>query len=135
MATVHFNKESFQKEVLDKKGIALVDFWATWCGPCRMLGPVIDELANELEGSVLVGQVNVDEEEELARQYRVMSIPTVYIFKDGEAVNRIIGAVPKEKILEALNEVKQQAYLKGPAVTGSFFSCEALGIEKPQTGF
>ena len=106
MATVHFNKESFQKEVLDKKGIALVDFWATWCGPCRMLGPVIDELANELEGSVRVGKVNVDEEEELARQYRVMSIPTVYIFKDGEAVNRIIGAVPKEKILVALNEVK-----------------------------
>ena len=106
MATVHFNKESFQKEVLDKKGIALVDFWATWCGPCRMLGPVIDELANELEGSVLVGKVNVDEDEELARQYRVMSIPTVYICKDGEAVNRIIGAVPKEKILEALNEVK-----------------------------
>ena len=106
MATVHFNKESFQKEVLDKKGIALVDFWATRCGPWRMLGPVIDELANELEGSVLVGKVNVDEEEELARQYRVMSIPTVYIFKDGEAVNRIIGAVPKEKILEALNEVK-----------------------------
>ena len=106
MATVHFNKESFQKEVLDKKGIALVDFWATWCGPCRMLGPVIDELANELEGSVLVGKVNVDEEEELARQYRVMSIPTVYLFKAGEAVNRIIGAVPREQILAALTEVQ-----------------------------
>ena len=104
MATVHFNQESFQQEVLNKKGLALVDFWATWCGPCRMLGPVIDELANELEGSVLVGKVNVDDEEELARQYRV--IPTLYLFKDGQPVNRIVGAVPKEKILEAINAAK-----------------------------
>ncbi len=106
MATAHFTQESFQTEVLNKKGIALVDFWATWCGPCRMLGPVIDELANELEGSVLVGKVNVDEEEALARQYQVMSIPTLYIFKDGEPVSRIVGAVPKEKILEALDAAK-----------------------------
>lgn len=106
MATAHFNQESFQNEVLNKKGIALVDFWATWCGPCRMLGPVIDELATELEGSVLVGKVNVDEEQTLAQQYHVMSIPTLYIFKDGEPVSRIVGAVPKEKILEALDAAK-----------------------------
>ncbi len=96
MATIHFNKESFQNEVLNKKELPLWTFGPLG-GPCRMLGPVIDELAGELEGSVLVGKVNVDEEEELARQYRVMSIPTVYIFKDGEPVNRIVGAVPKEK--------------------------------------
>ena len=103
---VHFTKESFDKDVAGGKGLALVDFWAPWCGPCRMLAPTIDELATELEGSVLVGKVNVDEEGELARMFRVMSIPTVYIFKDGQPVSRIVGLVPKEKLLEALDAAK-----------------------------
>lgn len=106
MATIHFNRETFASEVLNKKGIALVDFWASWCGPCRMMGPIVDELAEELSGTITVGKINVDEEEDLARQFRVMSIPTLYIFKDGEPANRIVGAVPKEKILEALEAAK-----------------------------
>ena len=106
MATVHFNKESFQNEILNKKGLALVDFWATWCGPCRMLGPVIDELAGELEGSVLVGKVNVDEEEELARQYRVMSIPTLLVFKGGKVVANSVGVQSKKAVLDMVEKAR-----------------------------
>lgn len=106
MAVIHFTNESFSKEVLNSKGVVLVDFWAEWCGPCRMLGPTIDELSTELEGQVKVGKVNVDDEGDLARQFNVMSIPTIYIFKDGEPVNRIVGLVPKEKILEELEAAK-----------------------------
>ena len=74
----------------------MVDFWADWCGPCRMLGPVIEDLADRYEGKAVVGKVNVDEEQELAVRYGVMSIPTVIFFKDGKEIHREVGALPKE---------------------------------------
>lgn len=98
--------KNFNKEVLESKGATLVDFWAPWCGPCRMLGPVIEELAEEWSGkSVKVGKVNVDENSSLAQQYNVMSIPTLIFFKNGKAVNQMVGAQAKEKIEQELKKL------------------------------
>lgn len=99
MEPVTLTQENFQTEVLDAKGTALVDFWAAWCGPCRMLSPVVDEVAAELSG-VKVGKVNIDEQPDLAAQFDVMSIPTLVVFKDGKAVNQSVGVIPKEAILK-----------------------------------
>lgn len=93
---------SFEKEVLSSELPVLVDFWATWCGPCKMLAPVIDEIAAEQEGQVVVGKVNVDEEPDLAAKFGVMNIPTVILFKDGKEVTRSVGLVPKQKLLAML---------------------------------
>ncbi|MCI5802151.1 MAG: thioredoxin [Oscillospiraceae bacterium] len=105
MAAVHFNSESFTSQVLNGKGPAMVDFWASWCGPCRMLGPVVEELSDALAGKVLVGKLNVDEEGDIAQKFGVMSIPTVIFFKDGAEKERIVGYVPKEKLLDAANRL------------------------------
>ena len=95
MATIHFNKEGFYKAIA-AGGITMVDFWASWCGPCRMLAPVIDDLANKYEGKAVIGKVNVDDEQALAMQYGVMSIPTVIFFKDGKELDRKVGVMPAE---------------------------------------
>ncbi len=102
MAEIKVTKDNFEKEVLGSDIPVLVDFWATWCGPCRMLGPVIEEIAKENEGRVKVGKVNVDEEPELSAQFRISSIPTVIVFKNGKAVDTMVGFRPKEEVLAFL---------------------------------
>ncbi len=103
MSLIHFTDDSFENEVLKYEGVALVDFWAPWCGPCQALGPVIEEISNEYEGKAKVGKVNVDEEREVAEKYMVMSIPTVLVIKNGEVVNTLVGLRPKEDYLDAID--------------------------------
>ena len=93
---------NFQAEVLDKKGIALVDFWAEWCGPCRMLTPVVEELASDYEGKALIAKVDVDENAELSQKYGVRSIPTILILKDGEVVDKHVGVTTKQALAEKI---------------------------------
>ena len=101
MAILELNVQNFDKEVLAAKGTVLVDFWAAWCGPCRMLAPTIDEIAEEMP-DVKVCKVNVDEQEALAMRYGIMSIPTLLVFRDGEPVDQSLGVQPKQAILEML---------------------------------
>ena len=101
MSEVVITKENFEAEVLQSEIPVLVDFWASWCGPCKMLAPIVDQIAEEQAGKVKVGKINVDEQQELAAQYRVMSIPTLILFKGGEAVAQTVGVQPKAQI-EAL---------------------------------
>lgn len=96
---------SFDEVVLKSDKPVLVDFWATWCGPCRMLGPVIEELATEYEGRVVVGKVDVDNNQEFATKYGVRNIPTVLVFKDGEVVGRQVGVAPKKVYTDALDSL------------------------------
>ena len=100
MAAIVITKENFDSEVLKAEGTVLVDFWATWCGLCRMLSPIVDEVASE-RPDVKVGKINVDEQPELAQQFGIMSIPTLLVFKNGEKVQESVGLIPKEKV-EAL---------------------------------
>ena len=101
MSVIHINKSNFQNEVLNSEKPILLDFWAPWCGPCRMVSPIVDEIAEERQ-DILVGKVNVDEEMELAAQFRVMSIPTLVVLRNGQVVNRVVGARPKDAILSLL---------------------------------
>ncbi|MBQ8304738.1 MAG: thioredoxin [Blautia sp.] len=98
MAVVTITGSNFEAEVLKSDKTVLLDFWASWCGPCKMLSPVVDQIADE-NPDVKVGKVNVDEEMDLARQFNVMSIPTLVVFKDGKQVNQSVGVQPKEAIL------------------------------------
>mgnify|MGYP002675954169 CR=1 FL=1 len=102
MAELTITQQNFEQEVLLAKEPVLVDFWATWCGPCRMLAPVIEEIANEYAGKVKVGKVNVDDELELALEYGVSSIPTVMVFQNGEVKETSVGYRPKEEIEQLL---------------------------------
>lgn len=102
MEILTLTKENFNTEVLEAQEPVLVDFWASWCGPCRMFSPIVDEFAQENEGRVKVGKVNVDEEQELAAQYGVMSIPTAILFRGGEASATLVGVQPREKLEELL---------------------------------
>ena len=101
MAVIHLSSEGFDKAIA--QGLAMVDFWAPWCGPCRMLGPVIEDLAGQYEDRALVGKVNTDEEGELAMRYTVMNIPTVIFFKDGKEIDRKVGVMPPASYTEVLD--------------------------------
>ncbi|HWP50853.1 MAG TPA: thioredoxin [Clostridia bacterium] len=102
MAVLKITKENFNTEVLESDKPVLIDFWATWCGPCRMLSPVVDEIARET-ASAKICKINVDEQPELARQFQVMSIPTLILVKEGKVVNQSVGVKPKASILGMLN--------------------------------
>ena len=102
MSVLHLTKENFEQEVLQAKEPVLVDFWASWCGPCQMVGPVVEEVAGEVTDAKIC-KVNVDEQPELARQFRVMSIPTLMVFKNGQTVKREVGAKSKAELRDMLN--------------------------------
>ena len=101
MSVININKNNFEEEVLKSDKPVLLDFWAAWCGPCRMVSPIIDEIAEERE-DIKVGKINVVEEMELAAKFGVMSIPMLVVIKDGNVANKAVGARPKEEILELL---------------------------------
>jgi len=103
MALTQIDKNNFQKEVLDYKGVVMVDFYADWCGPCKMTGPIIDELAEEMKNIKFV-KINVDGNPELASQYNVFSIPTFLIFKNGSVINQFVGALSKEAFIGEINK-------------------------------
>ncbi len=96
---LNITKENFNEEVLNSQDLVLVDFWATWCGPCKALGPILEEFANE-NTNIKVGKINVDEQPELASQFRVMSIPTLLLFKNGEVIKKSVGLLSKEGLVE-----------------------------------
>ena len=102
MAEIIITKDNFEQEVVQSNKPVLIDFWATWCGPCRMLAPIIEEIVKE-RADIKVGKVDVDQEGALATKFGVMSIPTIVLMKDGEEVERIVGYRPKEQILEILD--------------------------------
>ena len=104
MAELKITIENFEDEVMKSNIPVLIDFWAPWCGPCRMMGPVIEQLADEYEGKAKVGKVNVDEEGELSQAFGVMSIPTIVLIKDGKVVKQAVGARPKAEVEAMLQE-------------------------------
>ena len=100
-----FTDANFQSEVLDSDRVVLVDFWADWCGPCRVVGPTIEELAGQYDGSVKVGKLNIDENQKTTSQFGINSIPSVLVFKDGQVVDTLVGVQPKERYEQVLRQV------------------------------
>ncbi|MCX6179413.1 MAG: thioredoxin [Chlorobiales bacterium] len=96
--------QNFKKEILESDKVALVDFWATWCGPCMMLGPVIEELAGDFEGKAVIAKMNVDENPGTAAKYGIRSIPSLLVFKNGQVVDQMLGALPKNQISKKIDE-------------------------------
>ena len=101
---IEFNDQNFDSEVLESKTPVLVDFWAVWCGPCKAIAPIIEEIANDFNGKVSVGKVDVDNNNQVAMKYGIRSIPTLLLFKNGEVVDQVIGNVGKESIESMLNK-------------------------------
>lgn len=104
---VELSDGNFEAEVLQSGELVLVDFWAPWCGPCRMIGPLVEQLAAENADSLKVGKLNVDDNPNTAAGYQVSSIPTLILFKNGEVVDRLIGVQPKNRLQDAINQAKQ----------------------------
>ena len=102
MSVLKITSENFQQEVMQSDKPVLLDFWASWCGPCKMVGPIIEEIETEVGSKVKVGKVNVDEEQELAQEYKVMSIPTLVVIQDGKVVEKSVGAKSKQAILDMI---------------------------------
>ena len=100
---LEFTSSNFKNDVLGSDKPVLVDFWAEWCGPCRMIGPIVEEIHNEYAGKAVIGKLNVDENPDIAMNYGVRSIPTLLVFKGGEVVDKIVGAVPKNKITDSID--------------------------------
>ena len=108
-----FTSENFEEEVLKSDVPVLVDMFATWCGPCKMMAPVVAQLAEEYKGSVKVGKLDIDQNVDIVAQYKIISVPTFLVIKDGEVVKKLIGAVSKEELVEAIGQAKQyDEYIK-----------------------
>jgi len=105
MAVIEVTDATFDEQVANTEGVTVVDFWAPWCGPCRMVGPVIEELAEEYDGRVRFAKVNVDDNQQIAGSFGIRSIPTIGFFKDGEAVGGVVGAYPKEALQQVIEDV------------------------------
>lgn len=103
-AVIEITEQNFEQEVAQSGVPVLVDLWAAWCGPCRMLSPVVDELAKQYDGKVKVGKLNVDEHPQVAGRFQVMNIPTLLLFKGGEEVDRVVGVLPKEELAKRLDQ-------------------------------
>ena len=104
MKAVELNENNFEQEVLKANTPVLVDFWSVWCGPCKMIAPIVDELAVEYEGKLKIGKVDVDNHQQIAMQYGIRSIPTLLVFKGGKVVEQIVGAAPKKSLIEKLSK-------------------------------
>jgi len=104
MGALHWTDDNFKTEVLESEGMCLVDFWAEWCGPCRRVTPIVEELADEYQGRIKVGKVNVDNGQKTATSYGVMSIPTLMFFKGGQVVEQIVGALGKDELKRKIEE-------------------------------